>query len=231
MATTHLGTWGAPSRLVFKTGFTRDPALSAPGRTQLRVYGAPGPTNVFTSRAPSIVVPIVSFDTVSVQWLEDPVDSNQILTQDTVRISLVELSQLFNQIITGDNATVTLSETVALVQQGVLALTASDTVAVALTEVLGTSIAIATADAVSVSFGEASTLTTPTVIVSTSDTVSVSLTDTSVLGIFTGVLQFFSQDDLNVSFDEVSDLVQITPSKPALIRIQPLTARIQIVAL
>jgi len=231
MATTHLGTWGVPGRLVFKTGFTRDPTLPPPGRTQLRAYGAPGPTNVFNARAPGILVPIVSSDTISVQWVEDPVNSNQILSQDTVRISIAELSQLFNQIITSDTASITLSETVALVQQGVVALTSSDTVSVALTEVSSSSVAIATADTVNVSFGEVSTLTTPTVIVTTTDTVSISLTETSVLGIFSGVLQFFTQDDLNMAFDEVSDLVQITPTKPAAIRVQPLTARIQIVAL
>jgi hypothetical protein len=229
MATTHLGLWGAPGRLAFKTGFTRS-ALPI-NSTQLRVTGVPGTRNVISSRAPATLVPIVSTDTISIQWVEDPVTSNTILSQDTVRISIAELSQLFNQIITGDNATLTLSETVALVQQGVLALSTSDTVSVSLTEVSSTSVAIATADTVSVSFSEVSTLTTPTVIVTTSDTVSVSLTDTSVLGIFSGVLQFFSQDNVNIAFDEVSDLVQITPSKPALIRIQPRTARIQIVAL
>lgn len=231
MATTHLGTWGTPGRLVFKTGFTRDPTLPPRGRTQLRAYGAPGPPNVFTARAPAILIPIVSSDTVAVQWIEDPVNSNQITTQDTIRISIAELSQLFNQIITGDNATVTLSETVALVQQGVLAISTSDTISVALTESSGTSVAIVTTDTVNVALGEASTLTTPIVLVDTSDTVSISLTDTSVLGIFSGVLQFFSQDELDIAFGEISELLQITPSKPALIRIQPKTARIQIVPL
>lgn len=232
MATTHLGTSGVPGSLVFKTGFRRDPVLPPPGRTQLRVYGAPGFPTSLSGKAPSIVVPIVSSDTVSVQWNEDPVNSNTITTQDTTRVTLTESSQLFNQIITVDTASVTLSETVALVQQGVVAITTTDTVSTTLSgEVSAVNVAIATTDTVSVSVTDVSTLTTPAVFLTTTDTVSVTLTETSLLGIFTGVLQFASQDNLNISVVDASDLQMITPTKPAHIRIQPKTARIQIVPL
>lgn len=229
---TWLGTWGAPGRKVFTTGFVRDPVLPPPGRTSLRTYGGPGRIQTFVSKSPAIVVPITSSDTVSVQWNEDPVNSNTITTQDTTRVTLTEVSQLFNQIITTDTASVTLSETVALVQQGVLAVTTSDTVSTTLaSEISAVNVAIATTDTVSISVTDVSTLTTPAVFLSTADTVSVTLTETSLLGIFTGVLQFASQDDLSMSVDDIAELQMITPAKPAHIRIQPKSARIQIVPL
>lgn len=229
MATTHLASWGAPGPQVFKTGATHTATLI--GKTQLRVTGAPGPRNVITDHTASILVPIVTTDSLSVQWLEDPVDTNSILSQEAIRFSVAELSQLYNQIISGDTASITLSETVALLQQGVVLFTSSDTVSVTLSEASALKVAIDTSDIVSISFADVSTLTTPTLIVPSTDTVSVTLTETSVLGIFTGILQFNSGDNLAVAFDETSELTMITPARPALIRIQPLTARIQIVPL
>lgn len=232
MAITRLGTWGAPGRVPFKTGFRRDPVLPPPGRTQLRAYGAVGFPTSLSGKAPSIVVPIVSSDTVSVQWNEDPVNSNTIQTQDTVRVSVTESSQLFNQIITADTVSVSLSETVALVQQGVVAITTTDTTSVTLSgEVSVLNVAISTSDTVSVTITDASSLTTPAVFLSSGDTVSVSLTETSLLGIFSGVLQFASNDTITVAITEASEVQMMTPTKPAHIRIQPKTARIQIVPL
>jgi hypothetical protein len=228
MATTRLALWGASGPLPFHTGFTRNTLMV--GRTQLRVPGLPGTLNSIPSKTTASLVSIVSSDTLSVQWLEDPVDTNQILSQDTVRISVSELSQLFNQIISSDTAAVAVFETVALLQQGVVALTSSDTVSITLSgEVSTLNVAITTADTVSVTVADTSSLTTPSVSVATSDTVSVTLTEVSLLNIFSGVLQFASTDQLAVSVNESSVLTQITPTKPARIRIFPLTARIQIV--
>lgn len=225
MAVTHLATWGAPGPRVFKPGSSRNPPAQ---RTQLRVTGAPGTPNHIGARAPSILVPIVTADTWSIQFNEDPVDSNQIITQDTYRVSLAELSQLFNSVLTTDTYSVSISETIGLIQLGVVPITTTDTWSVSGTESSVVSVSLATTDTWSVSSTDTSVLSTPALVVATSDTYSVSATESAILGIFTGVLQITVTDIYAFSAAESSNLVQITPSRPMRIRIQPLTARIRI---
>jgi len=192
------------------------------GATPVPYYDVPG-------KAPSLLVPITTADTVSIQWNEDPITSNQITSQDsTVRVTLTEQSQLFNVVFAVDATNVTVSETVALVQVAATPITASDTVTTTLTEVSGLNISLITADTISVSATDTSSLSTSTQSVVTADTVSATLTEASLLSIFSGVLQFQSTDAVTVTIDEVSELEMLVDTRPFAIRITPLRAWIRI---
>lgn len=199
-------------------------------RTQLGVGASPTPYTVIGDRVPSILVPIVTSDAVNVQWNEDPVSSNTITSQDSaVRVTLTEQSVLFNSLNPVDSANVTLSETVGLVIVGITTITSTDTVSTHLTEASAVNVTVITGDTTNVTLTDSSSLSTSAQFITTSDTVSVSVGDASLLGIFTGVLQFTSDDSLNVSVDDESSLDIIVPTKPMRMRIHPLKTRIQII--
>jgi hypothetical protein len=202
-------------------------------RTQLRVFG-PGPYIDIGDKASVTVADISASDTLSVQWLEEPVDSNEIVSADTLRVTLAETSQLLNHLAVVDTASVSLSETVALVQAGVTVKTGTDTLSVTLTEASAVNVTVSVTDTVSVSVTDASVLLTPTQFITGSDTLSVSATeDTPLLGIFTGILDVLASDTLTVGVLETANMAVFDPpvvSRPFRIRIVPRTARIRIVA-
>jgi len=198
-------------------------------RTLLGVGGYPVTYYDTPDRLPSLLVPIVSSDTISVQWNEDPVTSNTITSQDvTTRISVSETSQLFNVVFAVDTASVTVSETVALVQVAATSITASDTVSTTLTETSSVSVTLVTSDTTSVTLTDSSSLSTSAQSVVASDTVSASVSEASLLSIFTGILQFQSTDEIDITLTESSELEMVVPTTPFAIRIQPLTATIRI---
>jgi hypothetical protein len=201
-------------------------------RTLLGVGGSPVTYYDTPDRLPSLLVPITSSDTISVQWNEDPITSNTITSQDvTTRISVSESSQLFNVVLTGDTSSVTVSETVALVQVAATPITTSDTISTTLTEASAVSVTVVTTDTTSVTLTDSSSLLTSAQSVVASDTVSASLTEASLLAIFTGILQFQSIDELDIAVSEVSAVEQIADRRPMAIRIIPLHARISITPL
>jgi len=192
------------------------------GGTPVSYYDVPG-------KAPSLLVPIISSDTVSVQWTEDPVTSNSISSQDvTTRVSVSETSQLFNVVFATDTVSASLSETIALVQSGVTPVTTSDTVATSVAEISAVNVTVVTADAVSVSLTDTSNLSTSSQSITASDTVSISVGEGSLIGIFSGILQFQSSDDLIVDISEVSTIDQVVDRRPMAIRIIPLRTWISI---
>jgi hypothetical protein len=204
-------------------------------RTQRGLYAGPAPYVVLDDKAIVTVFDLFVSDTLPVQWLEEPVDENEIISADALRVSLTfETSQLLNHIGVTDNVTTTLSETISLLQSGVTAKTASDTVSVSMAESVTVNVTLAITDTVSVSLTDTSSLLTPAQFVAVTDTLSVSLTeDTPLLGIFTGILDILSADIVQVGFVEsaVRDLyVPPVEVRPFRIRIIPRSARIRIIA-
>jgi|SRR5689334_917874 len=198
-------------------------------RTLLGVGGSPVTYYDTPDRLPSLLVPIVTSDTISVQWNEDPVTSNTITSQDvTTRISVSETSQLFNVVFATDIANVSISETIALVQSGVTPVTTTDTVSTSLTEASAVSVTLVTSDTTSVTLTDASTLSTSSQSVITADTVSVTVGDASLIGIFSGILQLQSSDDVVMGCSEDSTVNQIVDRRPMAIRVIPLSTRISI---
>lgn len=198
-------------------------------RTLLGVGGTPVTYYDTPDRLPSLLVPIVTSDVISVQWNEDPVTSNTISSQDvTTRISVSEASQLFNVVFAVDSANVSISETIALVQSGVTPVTTTDTVSTTLTETSAVNVTVVTSDTTSVTLTDSSSLSTSSQSITTSDTVSVSVGDASLIAIFSGILQLQDSDDVIVAVSETSEVDQIVDRRPMAIRIIPLGTRISI---
>lgn len=201
--------------------------------TELGVWGAPRPHQVLEAVAPSLIFNLDVSDTLSVQWLEEPVDENQIVSSDNLRVSLTEVSSLLNHIQVVDAVSVQLSETISLLQSAVTLKTASDTLSVTLTETSAVNVTLAVTDTVSVSVSDTSSLLTPTEAIVVTDTLSVSVTEAApLLGVFTGILDVTASDILVVSASENAiraDYVPPTATRPFRIRIIPRTARIRIV--
>ena len=132
-----------------------------------------------------------------------------------------------------DAANVSLSETVALITSGIVTKTTSDTLSVSATEGRSLYVTLDVTDTVSVSVSDASVLVTPTQSLAPTDTLSISVDEDAVRGIFTGVIDFPTYDDVLVS---VADTALVDPNvlqtvRPMRIRIIPRIARIRIVAL
>jgi len=202
--------------------------------TELGLYGGPRPHQQYAAATAVSTFALDVSDTLAVQWLEEPVDSNEIISGETLRVGLAEVSALFNFVQASDTVQVQLSETISLLQSGVTLKTASDTLSVTLTETSSVGVSLAVSDTASVSVADTSGLVTPSVSVDVTDTLSVSLTEgTPLLGVFSGVLDITASDILVVSTVESgisNNYVPTAAIRPFRIRIVPRTARIRIVS-
>jgi len=197
--------------------------------TELRVYLNPGPYHDIGAKTPATIADIAVSDTLSVQWLEQPVDENFIVSGETVRVSITEASQLLNHLAVGDGLPVSVSETLALSQSGVTDKAASDTLSVSITDVSALSVTADVVDSLSVTLsGETSSVATPAQSITASDTLTVSVDDASLINIFTGVLSLTVADDLNVRVTDASSFSVRVPTKPRRINILGREARILI---
>jgi hypothetical protein len=203
--------------------------------TQRGLHGGPAPYVELADKAIVTTFGLVVSDSLSVQWLEEPVDENQIVCADTQRVSVSETSQLLNYLAVTDTTSVQLSETVSLLQSGVTTKAVTDTLSVSLTDASSVGVTLSVTDDVSVSLTDTSSLLTPAQFIEAADAVSVSLTeDTPLLGIFTGVLDVLASDIVRVSTtDSAIQSVYVPPvfteTRPYRIRIVPRTARIRII--
>ena len=197
--------------------------------TELRPYANPGPYHDIGAKTPATVADLFVSDTLSVQWIESPVDENFIISGDTLRASIAEASQLLNYLSAGDTLSVGMSETLALAQSGVTLKTGSDTLSVSVTDSSVLSVTLDVTDTASVTLSaETASVSTPSVAISASDTCSVSVDDASLINIFTGVLSLAVADDLNVRVTDASIVSIVIPTKPRRINIQGREARILI---
>jgi hypothetical protein len=198
--------------------------------TELGVWGAPRPYQILAGVTAVSVFALEVSDTLSVQWLEEPVDENTITSGDTLRVTLSEVASLRNNIAAFDTLSVSITENIALIQSGVTLKTASDTVSVTLTETTAISVTVEVTDTASVTFsGETATLTTPVEVVVASDTLSVSVDEAALLQVFTGINPLSVSDSAFVSLLESATIVARTPVDPYRIRIIPRMARIRII--
>lgn len=206
------------------------PLVLSVNRTQLWPGGGPGFQYDIADKTAGAILAVTASDTVSVQWTEDPVDQNFILSQDNALVSVGEVSAVFNFLAVADTASVSLSETIGILQAGVNTLTGSDTLSVTLTDTSSLSVTLSTTDTVSVTLSaQTAAVATSVQTVTATDTVSVTVSDVALLGVFTGILSIAVNDSVRVALTENSSLLIRVPTKPMRIRIMAETTRIRII--
>jgi hypothetical protein len=185
-------------------------------KTELRPYGGPGPYHEIGDKTAVTIAELDVTDTLSVQWLEEPVDEQGVDVNDTLRVSLGEVGTLHNRIDAVDQLSVSLSETLSLLQTGVTLKTASDTASVTFSaETVTLHISLDVTDTASVTFSdEIATVDTLVEVITASDTLSVTLDEpTPLLEVFTGVLTLAVADELRVLVADTADqedIVEVT---------------------
>lgn len=200
--------------------------------TEMSPRGSPGPYYTLSAKSPQVVLPLTVSDTLSVQWNEEPVDQNFIVSGDLVRVTLAEVSALYNRLDVIDTLSSSVSEAIALVQAAIISKPVSDTLSVTLTDASAVNVTVAVTDTLSTTLSaETSAVATFTQLIDVMDTLSVSVADATTLQVFTGVLAMSVADVVSISLAESATQSIFIPTKPLRIRIMPKSARIRITSI